>query len=454
MSSVSFANTYRTHSRLVVNDEQQVLQLAASNDSKNTSIFFDGNITKAYETARCLRFLSKVVGARFYIPPAMLARILREADPVVTAAHNQLRFEVFSSCCSAYARLDIPNTCFSASKVTTGTTNVDFGQEMRAALSHVRKSDNLTFNVSQNGFSLESSKSTVFEKKVTLPVRWIKGFSEVQAMQVDATKFGELSRVEAIKLFRQLPRNKNKEYVWLTRHGKSIRIAHQTQKHGIKLKGIERLNLIAELLPICNKLEIYSTNSQSLSCWVLHIGDLALTYVLSAEPWRGFSGEGNLLKALVAFNNDALLANIKAELNWQSQISIEVMSQQLGVSKDDIQQALSILATRGLVGFDVNKQCFFHRVLRFDLDLVDQLNPRFKSAAKLVDKSAVLITEKTDTYLYANVQSNKITHRVEITSEQEKCTCPWYGKYKGDRGPCKHILATLMILEEQGNDSI
>ncbi|MGL4942941.1 MAG: SWIM zinc finger family protein [Thermoguttaceae bacterium] len=30
-----------------------------------------------------------------------------------------------------------------------------------------------------------------------------------------------------------------------------------------------------------------------------------------------------------------------------------------------------------------------------------------------------------------------------------KCTCPWYAKHQGERGPCKHVLAVQLMLEEK-----
>ncbi|MEM8700726.1 MAG: SWIM zinc finger family protein, partial [Pseudomonadota bacterium] len=58
-------------------------------------------------TAKGLRAVSETVAARYYVPPAMLAKILREADPVVTVSPGAVRFEGFSACCSAYARMDL-----------------------------------------------------------------------------------------------------------------------------------------------------------------------------------------------------------------------------------------------------------------------------------------------------------------------------------------------------------
>jgi hypothetical protein len=49
------------------------------------------------------------------------------------------------------------------------------------------------------------------------------------------------------------------------------------------------------------------------------------------------------------------------------------------------------------------------------------------------------ITDDPDVTL---VQSGQTDHVVRSTQSGMRCTCPWYGKHKDTRGPCKHILAT------------
>src|SRR5258705_5852397 len=67
-----------------------------------------------------------------YHVAASTIRMLR--DPVVTSNADRLRFESFSACCGAHARLDLPPEALEAAPVTSGTTNVDFNPPMRAAL--------------------------------------------------------------------------------------------------------------------------------------------------------------------------------------------------------------------------------------------------------------------------------------------------------------------------------
>ena len=42
------------------------------------------------------------------------------------------------------------------------------------------------------------------------------------------------------------------------------------------------------------------------------------------------------------------------------------------------------------------------------------------------------------------VRSGGVEHRVSFGAAADRCTCPWWGKHRGDRGPCKHVLAARM----------
>ena len=138
--------------------------------------FFDGKMRQPHVVANMLLTLAKVVSTRFWMPlnPALL-------DPVVTSSEELLRFEGFSSCCGVYARADFEASTFDADILGRGTTNVDFNAAMRAALAQVRQSDTVRLAVGADAVHLTRADQAVVEKKVKLPVRWIKGFTEVQA---------------------------------------------------------------------------------------------------------------------------------------------------------------------------------------------------------------------------------------------------------------------------------
>jgi hypothetical protein len=71
------------------------LMLAASGASDAERLFFAGTLLRPELAVGLLLAVSEVALWRYYIPPNMLARILRAADPVVTAAGGLLRFEAF-----------------------------------------------------------------------------------------------------------------------------------------------------------------------------------------------------------------------------------------------------------------------------------------------------------------------------------------------------------------------
>jgi hypothetical protein len=150
----------------------------------------------------------EVVRARFHIPAAMLARIRAAADPVVTCNDDCLRFEAFSGCAGVYARIDFTLDAIETDRFGRGTTNVDFHAPMIAALARVRDNDRLSLAVGAKSVELMANDERIIEKKVALPVRWLKGFVEVQAYQPRLAPVHELTGVEALRFLRGLPRMK------------------------------------------------------------------------------------------------------------------------------------------------------------------------------------------------------------------------------------------------------
>src|SRR5215217_4540441 len=133
VTALSHTYQYSGPSELVAVERGQALRLMTSGGGAPRPYFFEGRLLQPRLTAQALRALSRVVGTRFYIPPAMLHRILLEADPVVTCGRGMLRFEGFSSCASTYARVDLTPEAYEGDVASFGTTNVDFNAPMRAA---------------------------------------------------------------------------------------------------------------------------------------------------------------------------------------------------------------------------------------------------------------------------------------------------------------------------------
>ncbi|MCJ8273690.1 MAG: SWIM zinc finger domain-containing protein [Psychrosphaera sp.] len=209
------------------------------------------------------------------------------------------------------------------------------------------------------------------------------------------------------------------------------------------------MTVLADLVQHAQSLSIYTNPQNTTSAWVLCFADLRFTLVVSEEKWRGFSGEGQLLKDIASGEGEQLVNRIKGALNWQESICVETLADELQQSQSKVATALSLLATRGLVGFDVYSGHYFHRVLPFDLSMVEALNPRIKSAKKLLSQGAVTVKSSDGESVQGEVNSSGVVHRVGLSEQGDSCTCPWFAKHQSGRGPCKHILALLMTIEEK-----
>lgn len=69
-------------------------------------------------------------------------------------------------------------------------------------------------------------------------------------------------------------------------------------------------------------------------------------------------------------------------------------------------------------------------------------NPRLRGARALVTDGAVQLEGAL-----ARVGKGDGAHVVRTDDESGKlsCTCFWWAKYRGGRGPCKHVLAVGMV---------
>ncbi|MEL7187218.1 MAG: SWIM zinc finger family protein [Pseudomonadota bacterium] len=446
MAAIDYVYRYSHPSSLDTSEAGSGLRLAAELNEHPDTRYFAGDLLNPVITARSLRTVSDLVGTRFYIPPSMLARILREADPVATISRDRIRFEGFSACCSTYIRHDMSDASFAAEHVSPGTTNVDFGAEMRAALAEVRTGSSLQMRVDKEAVELQEGEKSVIERKVPLPTRWIRGFAEVQAHLRDMSLAMTLTRVQAQRFLRSLPRAQADHEQWAIPSPQGARLSVRPSGKGVMIKGTQRLRLFEKLAADANSLEIWFNEQQGSSAWVLDYGDQRLMLVLNSEPWRGFSGDGQLLSDLGS-PDDATVAAVKAQLKWQGIIDLDQVSRLTGYDEAGVQRALGFLAAHGVLGFDLPSGSYFHRVLPFDLSLIEKLNPRLKSADALYKAGAVKLSRSEDGHA-AEIESDGIVHRVTYGSSGSTCTCPWYAKHLGTRGPCKHVLATEMALNE------
>lgn len=420
------------------------LSLATCNADHAQPYFFDGRLRHPRMVGEMLYVLSDVVRTHFFLPrPALL-------DPVLTSTEDILRLEGFSGCCGVYARVDLPASAFDGERQGRGTTNVDFNVEMRNALLRLRDDEEVAFAVGADEVVLSRGAERTVEKKVKLPLRWIKGFSEVQAYQPRLELKMKVTAAEALRFVRSLPQaSRPKMPSYAASVGRSIRLSQRPQKGAVPILGTHRVKIIEPLLLRAKSLKVWADDDSGASAWEVRYPQGSFFLMISPEVYRGFSGEGQVLSALARPPSDNAIAQVRASLKWQSRLDPNGLAASLGMDAGEVKDALAVLGARGLAGFDANAQQYFHRELPFDLAKVEEMQPRLGNARQLVEEGKVRSLGGGGGFAFA-VQGTGTEHRVRLSDEQDTCTCPWFSKHQGQRGPCKHILAASLV--QQGAD--
>lgn len=429
------------------------LRLATSGGPAPNPEFFRGRLLLPVVASDLLLTVGDVARARFHVPPAMLVRILQLADPVATCADDRLRFEAFSACCSVYGRVDILPDGYEGELVGRGTTNVDMGMYLRAALAGVQDRGDLGLAVGASSLEVVADATSAVERRVPLPSRWIRGFLEVQSVMADLEPVAAIDGAAARAFLRSIPKSPPRAPVWVGQAGRRLRLSHHDAGRGsTPVSGLARLRLFERAARHATGLRLYAVPGEGSTGWQLDVPGGRLTIVLSPDVWRGFSGEGRALHRLAAAAPAGSVAAVRGALGWEPRLSVEELAATTNRTRSDVESALAVLATSGLVGFDLADGGFFRRELPFDLGRGERLQPRLRDARRLVEAGAVRVESATEDGLAAWVAGPQgVEYRVRSSDQGWTCTCPWYGRHRGDRGPCKHVLAVqLQATDEAG----
>jgi predicted nucleic acid-binding Zn finger protein len=446
-SALSYTYSYRSQSALVDEPARKRLFLALSAQNP-VPAFFRGRLVAPKRAADALLTISGVVRSRFHVPSAMLEKILLLADPVITCGGERLRFEGFSSCCGAYARLDLLPSALDGEFLGSGTSNVDFNAPMRAALGRVRDGDDVALALDAGSFEVRSGDASVVERKVDLPMRWLRGFTEVQAYQARMERRLEVNGAELRHFLRELP-VAWKGAAWVSPSPGGLRLSRRAAPAAALVGGVARLRLLRGVAEHAESARVFVAGESGASAWEVTTPDSRFVLALSPDVWRGFSGEGQTLEALSPDADAAALTAVRAALRWQNAIDAERIAASSGLEVRDVRSALARCAASGLVGYDLAEGAYFHRELPFDLDASRRSHLRLRNARKLLAQDGVELEREEGGDVKAWVRSGSVDYRVRLDGERARCTCPWHAKHSEERGPCKHVLAVRMKLEQR-----
>ncbi len=405
---------------------------------KDAPCFFWGSLSDPYTVARCLISLSNVVQSSFNLSPFEMAKL---KDPIVTAGNEKIRFEGFSHCAGVYARVDILPGGYDGEFPENGTTNVDFNQPMISALSRINKSEKVVLSVGKKEVAIQSENQKVVERKVPLPVKWIKGLTTVQLFLAEAEQQFSFNRIQALQLFQSIPSGKPKTDYYLVMRGNKPIFSPVKSVNAICIGGVQRLKLIEPLLAIADALKVFPHPTMQSTTWQLYFGNIRFSLSLSRDTWRGFSGEGAALESLIEDVPDNWIDALDKYSYANQVFNPTMLAMHEGLDLQMLDNITGRLSAMGLLGYDLDENHFFYRRLPFKLSRILSLNPRMKDAEKLLAEDKVEILSKTDNRVEARVAGSGVNHSVILENEKERCTCTWYSRHQGERGPCKHVLA-------------
>ena len=405
----------------------------------NIPCFFWGTLTDPYVTAKCWSTIAKVVRSSFGPTPPSLR------DPIVSAGTERIRFEGFSSCNGVYVRLDMKPESIDGEFIASGTTNVDFNDPMLNALNSIQKNEKVTLAVGQQDVQVITSKAKVTEKKVTLPMRWIKGLTSVQLYLADMDLKFELNKIQTIQLFQTLPKGNVKGDFFITKRAGKFMFSTIMTTDGVRIGGIHRLRLLDGVLAISEKIFIYESTDKQTCALVCEFGKMQLLMAFSPDAYRGFSGEGKALEHMTENVSVEWVYGLNSLLKSNETFDPTLLSIEHDIDFGTMDQLTSSLSSIGLLGYDLMGRNHFYRQLPFKTARILSLNPRLKNAKKLVDNEEVQMLRNEAGYVEANVKGTGVQHKVVLDHLGDRCTCEWFTAYQGKRGICKHILAVKML---------
>lgn len=437
---------YSRLSSFVKKDDLEELFLAQYSEiQKKTDApcFFWGNVGQPFILARCLIVLSNIVKSSFNLSPFQMALL---KDPIVTAGNERLRFEGFSHCAGVYARVDVLPDGLDGEFLENGSTNVDFNQPMITTLGSIRPNEKIMLSVGEKEVGLYKEEKKVIERKVPLPVKWIKGLGTVQIYLSESEKQHIFNKIQTQQLFRGMPKGVVKSDYYLIVRGNKPMFSPVKSADAVCIGGLHRLRLLEPLLPYIDSMQVFPHPNMQSTTWQLYMGNIRFTFSLSRESWRGFSGEGAVLNSLTTEVSDEWMDALDkyAYANQSFNATVLAVKEHLSLSKTD--HLTGRLAAMGLLGYDLDENEFFYRRLPFKLSRILGLNPRMKNAEKLIEDGKVEILNNTKERTEARVEGTGVHHTVILEEDKQRCTCEWFSKYQGERGPCKHVLAVKKVV--------
>lgn len=402
-----------------------------------------------------------------------LWRLLMPCDPVITVAADVLFFECFSADESSYGCLTVGRDAFTAEKnIALGTTNVDYSWALYNHFQNLRSYRETRFLVDPSGFEVATAEVQGHrEEKIDLPDSWLRGFMQMQsAMSLPMRKIS-ISREGLYNIVAWLKRHKAARSPRAIRFelqpGKPIAIVlepwqkqitlHSNRYEGpkaetIRVWGRDRLRVLARLLPLIDRAEVYLLGTGLPSFWVMTMGEMQLTLGLSGwttNDWTSASALDQVMPPVVV--DEPSLALIGSAFREKSARSFSELQAHVNLSPPVLAAGLNQLALLGQVIHDLPGQVYRWRQVMPSPLTAAQIGPENQEtveARSLLTRNQVKITRDEVTATGLRLLAGKVHDRTpELLLDGDgrmvrgKCTCSHHFTGGLRRGPCRHLQA-------------
>ncbi len=434
-------------------------------------------------------FMNKFEGARkrywearreysnyLYKHDQQLWRKLMPCDPVITVADDVVFFECFSADESSYGCLSVNrgDGFGQSEQIQFGTTNVDYSWELYNHFQSLRSYRETRFRIDPMGFEVATTERPGYrEEKIDLPNSWLRGFMQIQAaMGTPTVAKVPLSREAVYSILAWMKRHKAKSSPRAIRFeltpGQSPRMvlepweipitSHGTRYEGpliepVRIWGGRRLLMLARVLPIADRFDVYLLGTGLPSFWVAQMGEMRLTLGLSGwttNDWTRGSAL-DLLAPPAAPSPDAI-DNVGAILRAKRAMTAQQIEQEAGLDAARAAAALRQLAQMGQVIYDLSAQVYRWRQIMpkaiGEAELGPE-HPELMGARQLMERDQTKLESRIDApsgggHIIAGRVANT---PVEILLDPDqrirrgKCVCGYYRQFALKNGPCRHMLA-------------
>lgn len=406
-------------------------------------------------------------------------------DPVITVHPDEVFFECFSEDESSYGRLGAKYEVFeNINEFACGTTNIDYSAALYDEFQKIRTYKTTKFEIDPSGFEVSTEREESFkELKIDLPDSWVRGFLQVSAaMTLPTTQF-DLHPLDVHNICFVLRRKKERESPRSMRYiltpNEPVRIIFEpwnieivcarsvyegTEKQDIRVWGRRRMLILERLIAVAKRFTVHLLGTGMPSFYVADLGDLNFTLGLSGWTANDWSKSGNF--DLLAPRADVDGATKQKVFDGLKQTWFETperLAKKLNLDKSIVLGALAAYTQAGRAIYDLEKGVYRVRELAREplpLGKLRFANEREESAAKFIAGNVVTVLTREEkanrnVEMTGTVKDKSKVFGASLTIDGDQklihadCDCWFFKTNKLFKGPCEHILALRMSLNNR-----